>query len=323
VEEPPSPYQPRPTPQVSPNDKGGPGLEQPGFSDTAPTAPLPIDTTPARATSAVDQPASTETPEPAATVTPGSPENMPKIISGKPSPQPEPALLAACRAVLERRRLEDLELLNKMDMASRELLLGLLSLAECVGEGKLAQVSPEEIAGTLKKLNELAAQLRLRAPLVLDKLFFCQDIKAFGVYDPYVDRDHPHAFQAGIGGKPGERVQVYVEVRNFTSTHKNGYYETCLDSTLEIKEPGEKGHVVCRMDFPANPDRSLTARQDFFLAFRFHVPPRMPPGDYTLWVIVREKPTEKGQGERAVRKSIDFRVNPDSAPPSQRTAGLP
>jgi hypothetical protein len=291
----PSPYGLRVTPASRSDRGGGPGVALPGTPDGALLAPP----------SYLPQPLPLAEPSglpgtagftPAATAP--APEAPPQIVTGRSAAPAEPDLVSSLRSLLQEKQ-----------PPTRALTLLL--------EGKLDQANPEDLACALRDLNQLTARLRQRVPLILDKLCYCRGVEAFGAYDPF---PADHGFQAGVGGKPGERVQVYVEVRNFTSRPCNDGYETCLDSTLEIRDAR---NVVWRMDFPASPDRSQTPRQDFFLAYRFHVPPRMPPGRYDLWVIVREKTGEPGHGDREARKSIPFRVDPDGARPLPRMASMP
>jgi hypothetical protein len=112
-------------------------------------------------------------------------------------------------------------------------------------------------------------------------------------------------FQAGIDGLPGERIQVYAEVRNFTSRPYNGEYETKLSCLLEIRE-GEK--VTRTINLDTCIDRSQTPRHDYFLNFQFPVPARLKPGWYTLWITVRDVTGGEASAARIARKSVDFKV---------------
>src|SRR5262249_41084265 len=52
-------------------------------------------------------------------------------------------------------------------------------------------------------------------------------------------------------------------------------------------------------------DRSLTPRQDCFINFQFPVPSKVPPGEYTLRIQVRD---DGGPAPRAAERSLDFKV---------------
>ncbi len=232
---------------------------------------------------------------------PAPPPAAPPAEAPRP---PESPLVQALRCVLDRQPAAALDLLQRYDARSREVLLALLEVAAPLGEGGLEHASPQETAALLDRLDGLQASLRRRAPLVLEKMCFCREIRNFGKYDPLPP---DHAFQAGSDGRPGERVQVYVEVRNFACRPRGGAYETALQGHVEIHD--FRGAVVWEKDFDYGPDRSATPRQDYFLAFIFNVPPRLAPGSgYTLWVYVKD--TGEEGVRRAARRSLDFRVCP-------------
>src|SRR5262249_52050731 len=153
-------------------------------------------------------------------------------------------------------------LLEKYDKNDRELLLALVHLAAGLGAGELGRLGPEEVSAALARLDELAARLRRKAPLTLDKVCFCRKIEGFGRYEPV---PATHEFQAGSGGRPGERVQVYAEVGNFSSRPDAGQHETVLQSALEIHDAWRR--VVVAMDLGRCVDRSQTPRRDYFLNF--------------------------------------------------------
>jgi hypothetical protein len=237
-----------------------------------------------------------------------------------PATTPAVPVVAALSCALQQNPQKARQLLDRPDRPDREQLLALLQLAAGIGERDVEQMSPEEVAAALDRLRALARQLRRRAPLTLDKVCFCRRIESFGQYEPLSPLpSHDHCeFQAGSDGQPGERVQVYVEVRNFTSMHVQDHYETRLNSWLEILDyPLDKprvdgqGRQVVLMKLGTCIDVSQTPRQDYFLNFLFHVPARLPPGLYTLRVTVKdEAPTAAGQKPRLARRSLDFRVCP-------------
>jgi hypothetical protein len=230
--------------------------------------------------------------KPAAAVTPAP----------APLPPPEAPLVAALRCVLEKHPAEAVSLLQRYDKADQELLLALLPLAARIGEGELERISPEEMAAILDRLHALILALRPRAALTLDKTCFCRQIDNFGRYEPLPP---DHLFQAGGADRPGEFVQVYVEVKNVTSRPRGPFYETALSSTLEIFNAQKERVWLCR---PAAVERSQSPRQDYFINFQFAVP-RLPQGLYTLRITVRDDAAPAGgRTPRTASCSLDFQV---------------
>jgi hypothetical protein len=217
-------------------------------------------------------------------------------------PHPETPVVAALRSLTENHPQEALDLLQRLDRPNQELLCKLLPLAARLGEGGADPANAEDVAELLDRLNVAAAALRPRMPLVLENVCFCRRIEGFGVYQPLIKPK----YQAGTDGRPGERVQVYVEVRNFTSSKHGGVYVTDLATNLEIRD--SQGHFVLPIRCPACLDRSLTRRQDYYINLQFNVPSKLPLGDYTLWVQVRDDGAPAGSPPRAARKSLDFTV---------------
>jgi hypothetical protein len=228
------------------------------------------------------------------------------IELGPPTP-PDPPLVAALRALMEKRPAEALDLLKGYERASQELLLSLLPLAVRLTEGGLQQPNPGELAAVLEQLRALERPLAERAALGIDKMCLCRRIESYGVYQK-VPEDW--AYAAGVGDQPGELVQVYVELRNFASKQQGNSFETCLTSSLEIHD--YRGNLVWRRDFPAQPDHSHSARHDYFINYRFAVPPHVPPGSYVLWIQVKDltgQPGKDAPAYRTARRSLDFRVH--------------
>jgi hypothetical protein len=270
-----------------------------------------------------EEPAESAQPDRPASPAPASP----------PAPRPEPPLVAALRATLDRRPVEEIEEpLQGYPPAQRALLLDLLRGTARVGSGGLDHLSSREAGKLLDQLDRLAPALCARAPLVLSKMCFCRKgtIDNFGQYQPL--GPVPPCFQAGDGGRPGECVQVYVEVRNFASRHVGEFYETELKGSLEIHETDLKGSPpgdqdgpvkgaqaaagsspgrapVFRKVFAPCADRSRSLRHDYFVNFQFPIPPHCPAGLYTLWVQVEDL-TLPGT-PRIARRSLDFRVAAD------------
>src|SRR5262249_55330436 len=71
-----------------------------------------------------------------------------------------------------------IDLLQRYDPPSREVLLALLQVAAPLGEGGLDHASPQETAALLEQLNGLQAVLRRRAPPAVRKMRFCRALPA-------------------------------------------------------------------------------------------------------------------------------------------------
>jgi hypothetical protein len=110
-------------------------------------------------------------------------------------------------------------------------------------------------------------------------------------------------------------VQLYVQLRNFTSEFRNGFYETKLASSLEIRAANADSTSKPIWYHPFFDDRKLPRRSrtilnDYYLHYVFHVPP-LPPGNYTLTIQIADE-TRPGP-PRVARKALEFRVNSVSA----------
>jgi hypothetical protein len=196
------------------------------------------------------------------------------------------------------------EVLQRCDPVSREVVLTLLQIAAPLGDGGLDHASPQDTVALLEQVNKLQATLRQRAPLVIEKMCFCREIRDFGRYYPL---PADYAFQTGSDGLPGELVQVYVEVRNVACRPKGNGFETALKGHVEIHD--FRGKVVWQHDFDNRPDRSRTPLQDNYVEFHFNVPSGLPADSaYTLWVYVKD--VEEEGVVKVARRSLDFRVRP-------------
>jgi hypothetical protein len=220
--------------------------------------------------------------------------------------------VAALRSLLEKHPSDEVvALLESYDAGEREVLTDVLRLAVRLGDRDLARATPQDVAVILTRLESLERALRPRAPLALEKLCFCRSIDNFGIFTPLEDG---HDFRAAGPNQPGERVQVYAEVRHFTSRPVGDAFETVLKGTLEIRDStGSRPPIT--YDLEPVTDRSRTPRRDFFVNFHFDVPPRLLPGSYTLWVQVKDiTPASDGSAKapRVARRSLDFRVVGDA-----------
>jgi hypothetical protein len=246
--------------------------------------------------------------------------------SAEPLPLPEGEAIRALRGTLDKQTPQAQRLFQQSGKDDRERFLALLEDRERL-RGLLEKLSPEQAARIEKQLDELSQQLRQLKPpeLKLGEVCFCRTIENFGRYERLPVH---HAFEAGSDDQPGERVQVYVEVRNFTSTRQQDHYETRLNSSLEVfalplprdeKQPGP-ARPVMRMDLGTCTDTSQTPRQDYFLNFQFHIPARLQEGLYTLRITVKDMGPPPGQKPttRMAQRTLDFRVR---APGTGQPAG--
>jgi hypothetical protein len=238
--------------------------------------------------------------------------NPPVVQAEKATESP---LLTAFRSLLANRSAEAVEQLQTYDAPSREMLMTLLPLAARVGDGGLEHSTPQEAAVLLEQLRTLEGVLKPRAALALDQVRFCRKVNGFGHYEPWPD---DHVFQAGTADQRGERMQVYVEVRNFASRLNGTVYETSLGGVVEVRDSDNR--VVSRRDFPPRVDRSLTPRTDRFLNFHFYLPAPLPEGRYTLKVLVKDavEPATGDAASRNASRTLHFTVG---APNLSRAGG--
>jgi hypothetical protein len=239
-------------------------------------------------------------PPPTETVVESLPPAAPP---SQPPPPSDPPAIAALRAYLNR----DTKLLKKLSKTDREVLDALLPVVARAGENGFDHAGPKDVDLVLRQLDLLAEMLRPRASLTLGKVLFTQAIDGFGVYEPRRPSsvEGIPVFRAGVDGRPGERIQVYAEVRNATVRKVGAFHETVLASQVEIID--STGHMVFPLNRPARPDCSFSPRQDYFLNIQFPVPAKLPAGYYTLQIVVRDEAAPTSE-PRTVRQRLDFRV---------------
>jgi hypothetical protein len=222
------------------------------------------------------------------------------VVASKPTE--DSPLVAALRCFLNKHPEDAIERLKCFENANQEMLLGLLAMTVRLTEGSLSQANPKEVAVLIDGLNSLIVPLRTTAPLVIDKMCFCQWIGTFGVYEPLPAE---HRF------REGDKVQIYVELRNFASNEQmlpTGQVQHIIQlaSGVEIMDY-ERKQTIWKGEFQRRgpvADISRTRRNDYFDKYEFHVP-HIPPGSYVLRIQVEDQGTKP---PRKAEKTLDFHL---------------
>lgn len=207
--------------------------------------------------------------------------------------------------MLENHPHEALDHLKNYDATTQDFFIRLLPAMARLTQKPLDQMNPEEVAVLQDQLEALLETLRPHADLVINKMCFCEWIKAFGVYKPL---PAGHVFQGGTKIRPGELVQVYVELRNFACEKRDPYHETLLSSYVEIRDvQNPKGSPTWKYRFDDSklPVRSRARLHDFFNNYSFYVPD-IPPGRYILTIQVTDE--TRPEKRRLARESLEFQV---------------
>ena len=223
------------------------------------------------------------------------------VVQSIPAAFSAPAVVEALRCLLEKRPGDAIARLETFDKPTQDLLLRLLPLVVRLGEE--TPIAPQDLAVFVEQLQGANQQLCPQAALALDRMCFCKRISKFGDYDPLPAE---HSF------RPGELVQIYVEVRNFASEQSDQYFETRLASSVEVAAAGK--WPGWRQDFPdkGHRDRSRSLRHDYFQSYSFCLPENIPPGDHRLIIRVADMVTpQRLPAERVLR----FRVT--TRPPAE------
>jgi len=244
------------------------------------------------------------TPVPAQSLRPvETATTMPVPVPEKASPPAEEApVLAALRAYLNGRPAEALAALRPYDKTSQELLILLLPLIARASEGGFQSGKPAEYSYVVQQLERVADRLRPRAELTIEKMCFCSKFQSFGIYLPILESPR---FEAG------ERVNLYVELKNFTSKWEENRYKIYHKSTLTFLDfdgkpvtfTDSKGRSVSRLPIlEEQPDPSRSLRHDFAYYYGFQIP-HLLPNYYTLVLQVSDVPTG-----RSAERTLDFQV---------------
>jgi hypothetical protein len=219
----------------------------------------------------------------------------PATPDAPPQPPDDPPLVRALRCFHDRRPAEAVASLEHYDRGNQELLLSMLPVMVRLTEVGLGQMDPAEVAALAAQLEGSLGPLRKRAPLVIERMCFCQFIKNFGDYEPWPAE---HVFC------PGNKVEVYVQFRQLATEALGGGHAPRLRSKLRILTPDGReaapGLDISEQDH-GRPSRS--PRQDLYYACWFRIPKDLPPGTYTFLLDVTDVATG-----RVARKSLELRV---------------
>lgn len=215
----------------------------------------------------------------------------------------ETMLIRAIKAFQSNRPDEAVDYLKRLDSTNQEVLLYLMPIMVRLGEGSLNAMTPDELAMLIDRLQTATGMLRSKASLRIDRAMFCRGVRKFADVDAYEPR---HEFRSG------DMVFLYAELKNFTceenpnkrpgakAGEKSAGFAIRLGATLELRDA--RNGLVWRTDLSKN-DFAQTPPQDYYHTYRFCVPDKLPPGVYTLWLTVIDKPSN-----RAIRKPIEMRV---------------
>lgn len=222
----------------------------------------------------------------------------------QPDPPSELApVVNALRCMLDDRHQEAVRYLKAYDTETQEFYLRILPIMTIFAKKHINDLNSQEVAVLSEQLQSLLATVRPRTELVIDRMCCCTLITNFGIYQPLAEE---HAFVASSTERlDGEIVRLYVEVRNFASVPRGGFFETRLSSAIEIRD--SRGQKVHHFDFKNSEKQlnTLARINDYHIPYTFTVP-NLPPGNYQLVLQIVDE-TIPG-ARRAAQKAIDFRI---------------
>jgi hypothetical protein len=108
-------------------------------------------------------------------------------------------------------------------------------------------------------------------PLAVGKLCLCRKIVGFGSYEPLTES----------WVKAGQQVLLYCEMTGMRYEANDASFVSRLSSKIEI---GSVGSGIFQWALELGPEEDVCAsrRHDFFVNYKFSVPPGLPPGSYRL-----------------------------------------
>ncbi|MCI0638703.1 MAG: hypothetical protein L0Y72_29950 [Gemmataceae bacterium] len=234
----------------------------------------------------------------------GPPKLLPQEIKAEP-PKREP-LIDALVCILEKRNAEALQHLQKYDQSAQDVYLRLFPVLAVLTQKKLDQLSAGEIAVLQETLSGLLVTLRPRTALVIEHMWFSENIRGHGDYQPLPEN---FGFTAATRNMPGGFFMVFMELRNFTSMLRDGQYETRLNTSVEIRpkdaDPQSEPFFKHNFGDHKKPYRYRAMRHDLVHSFFLPVP-ILPPGNYTFTVQVVDETIP--ENKRVAKKSLPIRI---------------
>ena len=223
---------------------------------------------------------------------------VPAVKAVKRSP-----LVEALQCMLDDRHQEALQHLQAYDPETQEFFLGVLPTLTLFTKKRLQELSTQEVAVLYDQFQSSMVKLRPRTELLIEKMCFCEKVSGFGVYQPRAARP----FLASTPSRPGDQVQVYLELKNFASEKAaSGLFETRLKVSGEILDADGKPVAPALVWMTGEePLRSRTRLHDYYNSYVFYVPV-VAPGNYQLVLRVVDLTTP--DHPRETTKALDFRV---------------
>jgi len=237
--------------------------------------------------------------KPATQLTSAKPEQ--KKTEAEPTPR-EP-VVEALTCLMQNRHNDALECLRAYDQATQEVFLRLLPMLKLLAQKSIDQWTATEVSLFDEEMKSLSDALRPRSEFSIGAACFCDSIESYGIYKRLPD---DHDFVASTRDFAGEKVLLYVELRNFMSEFRKDYFATWLESSLEIRDQKNE-KIWSYTGFPEEkvPIQSRTLLHDYCNKYHFYVP-IIPAGNYKLTIQIKDK--TRPDHPRIATKTLDFRV---------------
>jgi len=231
-----------------------------------------------------------------------------------PAHQPLPMLdkatdfepvVKAWQCMLEGRHPDAIKHLSAYDNEKQELFLRLLPPLTTLVKKRIQDLTAEEVAVLHKQFTAMLDDLRPRCELQISKMCYCKEVRGFANYDALPDH---YPFLGGLADRIGEKVQLYIELKNFASEPtKDGDFLTRLTCSLELTDSTGKQVWQKRVEGRETTLLRRMRLNDFHARYIFFAP-AIPAGTYRLTLYVADE-TDPARIRRTSR-SLEFRVTP-------------
>ena len=102
--------------------------------------------------------------------------------------------------------------------------------------------------------------------------------------------------------KPHQQVVMYVEIDNFAAEQTTDGFETELRGSYQILN--SEGIRVVDHELPVDKQVCQHRRRDYFIAYRFYLPKRLPAGEYRIELEMQDV-----KGQKFGLASLDFEMS--------------